>query len=176
MMIQMMILRKNPFSNIYLRFVSIFMKTIHVLCIGKLKEKALKDLEDQYLKRITQFQIHFHELAIQKQGKEKEGQLVLRKIQDLKLRSPYLILMAEYGKLNSSQSFAFWIKKTIMERQQDVVFLIGGPFGHGKEVIEQSQEAISLSPLTFPHQMARSLLVEQLYRAQTILQGHPYGH
>lgn len=84
-----------------------------------------------------------------------------------------ILLPSEWGKLKNSVDFADWTL-SLLERPAKIIFLIAGAEGFSDEVLKQSQERLSLSLLTFPHKLARILLVEQLYRAQTIRSGHPY--
>ena len=148
------------------------MKEIHLIVIGKYKDKNLETLEDQYLKRITNPKLKIHELKSQRENLELEAAEVVKKLNDL--GSCYPILMAENGKLMDSPKFSSWLYGLIENRSEKLVLIIGGASGHGSKVLELAKEKLSLSPMTYPHKLARLLLVEQLYRAQTIHAGHPY--
>ncbi|MGM0595855.1 MAG: 23S rRNA (pseudouridine(1915)-N(3))-methyltransferase RlmH [Myxococcota bacterium] len=89
----------------------------------------------------------------------------------------FVVLMDADAKMpKSSTKFAHLIKNYLNKRQNDVVFIIGGAYGFEKKLLARSNRKISLSPLTFPHRMARLILIEQIYRALTILEGEPYSH
>ena len=107
----------------------------------------------------------------EEQQKVQEGQLILKKIE----AADTVVLLDEHGKEFRSVELAAWMEK----KQQSVrklVFVIGGPYGFSPEVYARANEKISLSKLTFSHQMVRLIFVEQLYRACTILKGEPYHH
>ncbi len=90
--------------------------------------------------------------------------------------SDYVVLLDEKGENYSSQSFAVWLNKKFVSVQGDIVFIIGGPYGFHESVIARSSEKLSLSEMTFTHQMIRVFFTEQLYRAMTILKNEPYHH
>ena len=148
------------------------MKDIHLIVIGKYKDKNLESLEEQYLKRITGPKLKIHELKSMRENLELEANEVLKKLNDL--APSYPILMAENGKLRNSVDFSKWLYSLIETRSEKIVLIIGGASGHGQKVLELAKEKLSLSPMTYPHKLARLLIVEQLYRAQTIHTGHPY--
>lgn len=104
--------------------------------------------------------------------KEKEGKLILQKITN----GGYIILLDERGKEFSSEKFANWINKKQISSVKNLTFIIGGPYGFSDEIYKISNEKISLSQMTFSHQMIRLLFVEQLYRAYTIINNEPYHH
>ncbi|GHU61962.1 ribosomal RNA large subunit methyltransferase H [Bacteroidia bacterium] len=106
------------------------------------------------------------------QVKEKEGELILKFIQS----NDYLILLDEHGKEFTSLDFAGYINKLSMTVPKRLTFLIGGPYGFSRKVYDATQEQISLSKMTFSHQLVRLVFVEQLYRAMTILNKEPYHH
>ena len=103
--------------------------------------------------------------------KEAEGEAILKKVKDL--GGGHMVAMTEWGKRYSSVSFAEW-SQVQLEKSNKLIFVIAGAEGFASEVLNLCQERLSLSELTFPHKLARILLVEQLYRAQTIRAGHPY--
>ena len=107
----------------------------------------------------------------EEQQKEKEGQLILKAIQP----SDTLVLLDEHGKEFRSIELASWLEKK-KSTSRKLVLLIGGPYGFSPEVYARGNERLSLSKLTFSHQMIRLIITEQLYRACTIIKGEPYHH
>ncbi len=108
----------------------------------------------------------------EEQQKEKEGELILKNL----LAGDYLVLLDERGKDFSSLQFASYIEKKTHTISKRLIFVIGGPYGFSKAVYDKAAEKISLSKMTFSHQMIRLVFVEQLYRAMTILNNEPYHH
>jgi len=148
------------------------MKDIHLIVVGKLKDKNLEALEEQYLKRIKSPNLHIHEVKSQRENLDLEANEVEKKLNDI--GKVYPILLAENGKLVDSEKFSTWLFDLIETRHEKIVFIIGGASGHGKKIIDRSLASLSLSPMTYPHKLARVLFVEQVYRAITINSGHPY--
>ncbi len=147
---------------------------LHLIVVGKLKDSHLEAVELDYLKRINNPELVIYEVKASAENKEAEGEAILKKIKDLTQGgSSHIIAMTEWGKRSTSVTFAEWTRGLI-ERPAKIFFLIAGAEGFSNEVLDACQERISLSELTFPHKLARILLVEQLYRAQTIRSGHPY--
>jgi 23S rRNA (pseudouridine1915-N3)-methyltransferase len=154
---------------------------IKLLAIGKTDQLALNELIDSYHKRLKHY-ISFEIEIIpdvknakslnQSQLKEKEGQLILSKIQS----GDVLVLLDEKGKQFRSIEFSEYLQKKMNAATKQLVFVIGGPFGFSDAVYDAGQEKISLSKMTFSHQMIRLFLVEQLYRSFTILKNEPYHH
>ena len=154
---------------------------IKLLAIGKTDNKNLQTLIDEYSKRLS-FYIKFDLEIIsdiknvknlsESQQKEKEGELILSKIS----ATDYLILLDENGKTFSSMDFSNFLQKKMNSGIKTLVFVIGGPYGFSKEVYENAQGKISLSLMTFSHQMVRLFVIEQLYRGFTILKNEPYHH
>jgi 23S rRNA (pseudouridine1915-N3)-methyltransferase len=147
-------------------------RQIHLVVVGKLKDQHLEAVEADYLKRIINPELVIHEVRASAENKEAEGEAILKKIRELS-SSAYLIALTEWGKRRDSVAFAEWTRE-LFEKPQKIFFIIAGAEGFSPEILGQCQERISLSELTFPHKLARILLVEQLYRAQTIRSGHPY--
>ena len=106
------------------------------------------------------------------QQKEQEGLLILKSLQ----AGDYCVLLDERGKEVTSKQFASFIDKKMQEVSRRLVFVIGGPYGFSEDVYTKAAECISLSKMTFSHQMIRPIFVEQLYRAMTIIRGEPYHH
>ena len=151
------------------------MKTLHLICVGKNKNRHYLELESDYLKRIKSFHLKIHEVKSHEENLEIEAQEVAKKIHSLSKNKPLpFYLLTEKGASFHSKSFSLFIKKQL-EIALECAFIIGGASGHGKELYKSCKGEISLSTLTFPHKMARLLFIEQIYRAETIIQGHPYN-
>ena len=106
------------------------------------------------------------------QQKEKEGELILKSLQS----GDYIVLLDEKGKEFRSVEFASWMERKLSNAGRRLVFIIGGPYGFSEKIYQIANEKLSLSKMTFSHQMIRLIFVEQLYRAMTILNGGPYHH
>ena len=154
---------------------------IKLIAIGKTDNKALQSLIDDYTKRMS-FYIKFDLDIItdiknvknlsESQQKEKENELILAKLTP----TDQLILLDENGKKFSSVGFAEELQKKMNSGVKTLVFVIGGPYGFSDTVYAKAQGKISLSPMTFSHQMVRLFFIEQLYRGFTILKNEPYHH
>ena len=154
---------------------------IKLLTIGKTDNKALQSLIDDYTKRLS-FYIKFDLEIIpdiknvknlsESQQKEKEGELILAKLTS----TDQLILLDEKGTTFSSVGFSDYLQKKMNSGAKTLVFVIGGPYGFSDEVYQKAQGKISLSLMTFSHQMVRLFFIEQLYRGFTILRNEPYHH
>ena len=154
---------------------------IRLLAIGKTDHKALQSLIDDYTKRLS-FYIRFDLDIIpdiknvknlsESQQKEKEGELILSKI----AATDQLILLDENGKTFSSVGFSEELQKKMNSGAKTLVFVIGGPYGFSETVYKKANGKISLSQMTFSHQMVRLFFIEQLYRGFTILKNEPYHH
>lgn len=107
----------------------------------------------------------------EEQQKEREGDLILQKLQS----SDTVVLLDEHGKELRSIEFADWLQRK-QNTARRLVFIIGGPYGFSKAVYERANEKLSLSKMTFSHQMVRLIFCEQIYRACTIIKGEPYHH
>ena len=149
------------------------MKAFHLLCVGKLKDAHLLTLEAEYHKRLTQPPLVIHEVKASAENKEAEAEALLRKLKELGEGGLHRVALSEWGKRHTSTGFALWTQG-LLEKPGKTVFLIAGAEGFHDSVLSTCQERLSLSELTFPHKLARILLVEQLYRAQTLRLGHPY--
>lgn len=154
---------------------------IRLLAIGKTDNKSLQSLIDEYTKRLS-FYIKFNLEVIpdiknvknlsEAQQKEKEGELILSKIS----ATDQLILLDENGSTFSSVAFSDYLQKKMNAGIKTLVFVIGGPYGFSEEVYKKAQGKVSLSEMTFSHQMVRLFVIEQLYRGFTILKNEPYHH
>ena len=154
---------------------------VTLLCIGKTGKKFLEEGEQEYLKRLRHY-ISFQLQIIpdikqakslsQSQIKQREGELILEKINP----ADTLILLDEKGKEYSSLDFSNYIQDQFNRGGKHIYFVVGGPYGFSDEVYERSNGKISLSRMTFSHQMIRLFFIEQVYRAMTILKNEPYHH
>jgi 23S rRNA (pseudouridine1915-N3)-methyltransferase len=155
---------------------------LKVLMIGETDQKEFKLIENQYIEKIKRY-CDFSIKVLKDPGKglklsqdelkRKESKLILEEL----TQGDKVILLDEKGKNYTSPSFARdFILKEQESNTKSLVLIIGGPFGFGEEVIERSNGKISLSTLTFTHQMVRMILFEQLYRGYSILKGEKYHH
>ncbi|SHI84696.1 23S rRNA (pseudouridine1915-N3)-methyltransferase [Arenibacter nanhaiticus] len=155
--------------------------TIKLLALGKTDSKQLQHLMDEYQNRLRHY-IKF-ELEIipdikntknlsESQQKEKEGAAILNRLNP----TDQMILLDENGKQHSSMEFSKYLQKKMNTGLKQLVFVIGGPYGFSDAVYEKASGKISLSKMTFSHQMVRLFMIEQLYRGFTILRNEPYHH
>ncbi|MCF1421468.1 23S rRNA (pseudouridine(1915)-N(3))-methyltransferase RlmH [Mangrovimonas futianensis] len=155
--------------------------TIKLIAIGKTDNKSLQTLMDDYQKRLG-FYIKFEFEIIpdiknsknlsEDQQKQKEGEQILSKVTN----SDILVLLDEGGKQMDSVGFSEYLQKHMNSGIKQLVFVIGGPYGFSPEVYAKSNGKLSLSKMTFSHQMIRLFFIEQLYRGFTILRNEPYHH
>lgn len=147
---------------------------VHLVVIGKLKDKSLEEIETNYLKRIKDPFLKIHEVRGKAEDKQLEAQAIFKKVQSLtKKEKTFLVALAETGKQFDSSNFSKWLIHKI-ETYQHLVFVIAGAEGHDELILKAAQAQLSLSSLTFPHKLARIIFVEQFYRALSIREGHPY--
>ena len=153
---------------------------ITLLVVGKTTSVQIESLIQEYQKRLTHYipfvlqvipELKNTKALTPEQQKLAEGELILRAINS----STDLVLLDEHGKEFRSIEFADYVQKR-MSSGRDVVFVVGGPYGFSEAVYQRANGKISLSKMTFSHQMVRLFFVEQLYRAMTILRGEPYHH
>lgn len=156
------------------------MKTIF-LVIGKTTDKRIATLADEYIARIQHYmpfemqvvpELRNAKNLSQEQQKNEEAELIKKVLQP----GDYVVLLDEHGKERRSMDFAHWIQKRMAASPRRLVFIVGGPYGFASQIHQLAQEEISLSLMTFSHQMIRLLFVEQVYRAMTIIRGEPYHH
>ncbi len=156
------------------------MKTL-LLVIGRTVEKHYITAIEDYIQRTKHFLSFEMEVIPElkntkslsmEQQKEKEGELLCKAFQP----GDVIVLLDEHGKELRSVEFADWMEKKMTTVNKRLVFVIGGPYGFSPSVYQAAHEKLSLSKMTFSHQMIRLIFVEQLYRAMTILQGGPYHH
>ena len=151
------------------------------LVIGKTDESYLETGISKFIKRLEHY-IPFEMKVIpdiknrktlnEEQQKILEGDLILSQVAP----GDDLILLDENGKTFSSVAFSQWIEKQMNTSTKRIIFVVGGPYGFSKDVYTKAKFKISLSEMTFSHQMIRLIFVEQLYRAFTIIKGEPYHH
>ena len=154
---------------------------IKLIAIGKTDQKELKTLIHLYQNRLKHYiKFEFEEIPDLKNTKHlseneqkvKEGELILSKIKN----TDFLVLLDEQGKTFDSIQFSQYLQKQMNAGIKTLIFVIGGPYGFSDEVYSRSKAKISLSKMTFSHQMIRLFFVEQLYRGFTILKNEPYHH
>ncbi|MDP7568031.1 MAG: 23S rRNA (pseudouridine(1915)-N(3))-methyltransferase RlmH [Flavobacteriales bacterium] len=154
---------------------------IVLLTIGKTSEKYLIEGIAQYQKRLKHYtQFEMLEIPNLKNAKnfsnaeiiKKEGELILKQLQN----SDHLVLLDDKGKDFTSPKYAQKLQQWMLSGKKRVVFVVGGAYGFSEQVYKRGNEKISLSKMTFSHQMVRLFFVEQLYRAFTILNNEPYHH
>lgn len=154
---------------------------IKLLAIGKTDNKQLQQLIDEYQNRLKHY-VKF-ELEIipdiknvknlsEAQQKEKEGELILSKLQP----TDQLVLLDDKGKQYTSVELSQYLQKKMNSGIKQLVLVIGGPYGFSEAVYQKAQGKLSLSKMTFSHQMIRLFIVEQVYRGFTILRNEPYHH
>lgn len=154
---------------------------ISLVVIGKTNGKFLIDGINEYTKRLS-FYIPFNIVYLPdiknnkklsfEQQKTQEGVILLGEID----KSDYVVLLDEHGKEFTSIEFSRYIEKKMTTVTKRLVFVVGGPYGFSNDVKERANEKISLSKMTFSHEMIRLIFTEQLYRAMTIINNEPYHH
>jgi 23S rRNA (pseudouridine1915-N3)-methyltransferase len=155
---------------------------ISVIAVGKIKEKYLKDAVTEYSKRLSRYcKLEIIEAADEKTPdhasvavedaiRAKEGERLLKHIRD----DMYVITLEIGGKMLTSEEFAEKIETLGVQGKSSIAFVIGGSIGLGEEVLKRSDFALSFSKMTFPHQLMRVVLLEQVYRGYRIVNGEPY--
>lgn len=155
---------------------------ITIIAVGKLKEKYLKQALDEYKKRLSKYcKLDIIEVADEKapdnmsfaeeeQVKAKEGNKIIKYIKD----DSYVIPLAIEGKERSSEELAKHIESLAVGGKSHITFIIGGSLGLSEDILEKANETLSFSKLTFPHQLMRIILLEQIYRSFRIINNQPY--
>lgn len=155
---------------------------ITVVSVGKIKEKYLADAIKEYSKRLSRYcKLEILELpdeqtpdkageALEAQIRQKEGQRILKVIRE----DAYVIALAIEGKKLSSEGFAGMLEKLGVQGSSHIVFVIGGSLGLAPEVLKRADYLLSFSDMTFPHQLMRVILLEQIYRCYRIINHEPY--
>ena len=154
---------------------------IELIVIGKTDQQEVASLVEQYAKRVNhycKFTVttiadvkNTRNMAPSRQ-KQLEGEMILKLIGE----GDWLVLMDERGRQFTSMEYADWLQKRMLSGVKRVAIVIGGPYGFSDEVYKRANEKISLSKMTFSHQIVRAIFAEQLYRAFTILNNEPYHH
>ncbi|MBU3174151.1 23S rRNA (pseudouridine(1915)-N(3))-methyltransferase RlmH [Clostridium estertheticum] len=156
--------------------------SISIICVGKIKEKYLRSAIDEYTKRLSRYcKLNIIELSDEKtpdnaSGKEetlikvKEGEAILKNIKD----NMFVIALELKGNMVSSEEFSNYIMDLGVRGESNIVFVIGGSLGLSKGVLERSNYKLCFSKMTFPHQLFRVMLLEQIYRGFRIISGEPY--
>ena len=153
---------------------------IKLLTVGKTDVKWVKEGLDLYVARLSHYvpftlkeipQLKNVSALTREQIREREGELILKAVRP----ADEVILLDERGREFRSLDFARYLEEKL-QRGRDVVFVIGGAYGYSDAVYERKEGMVSLSRMTFSHQMVRTLFAEQLYRAFTIIKGEPYHH
>lgn len=154
---------------------------ITVIVVGKSNDKAIISLMDEYQKRLKHYiKLDWIEIPDAKNRgkvtpvelKKIEGQSILSKLQP----TDELVLLDEMGKEFSSNEFSLFFRKKMNSGLKNLVFVIGGAYGFSEEVYQRAHGKIALSKMTFPHQLIRVFILEQIYRGFTIIKGEPYHH
>jgi 23S rRNA (pseudouridine1915-N3)-methyltransferase len=158
-----------------------FIMKIILLSVGKTDENSIAQLIEMYQKRVN-FYIPFETETVpdikntkklsEKEQKKQEGQSLIKALQP----TDYVVLLDDKGKHFSSVEFAQFMEKKTHSVPKRLVFVVGGPYGFSEEMYGRANEKLSLSKMTFTHQMVRLVFAEQLYRAMTILNNEPYHH
>ncbi|MDK2851835.1 MAG: rRNA (pseudouridine1915-N3)-methyltransferase [Proteiniphilum sp.] len=152
-----------------------------LLSVGKTDHPLLSQIIEDYRKKVNHY-IPFEMRMVpdpknrrnlsEKEQKAEEAELLLKVLQP----SDHVVLLDEKGKQYRSTEFARYLEKKSHSVSRQLVFLVGGPYGFAPEIYERATEMISLSKMTFTHQMVRLVFTEQLYRAMTIIHNEPYHH
>ncbi len=152
-----------------------------LILVGKTVNKHFVELIDDYAERVKHY-IGFDITMIPElkntknlsteQQKQQEGELILKQLQG----GDHVVLLDEHGKEMRSVEFSAYMEQKMQTVSKRLVFVIGGPYGFSQDVYARANEKMSLSKMTFSHQMVRLIFVEQLYRAMTIMRGEPYHH
>lgn len=154
---------------------------ITFITVGKTEDAYLKEGIEKYVKRLKHYTklelIDIPELKntkalTEEQQKAKEAELILKKI----TAQDYVILLDENGMEFTSVQFANYINKRSVSSSANLIFIVGGPYGFDQSIYQRANDKLSLSRMTFSHQMVRLFFVEQLYRAYSIIKGEPYHH
>ncbi len=155
---------------------------ITVISVGKLKEKYLKEAIDEYAKRLQRYcKISIIELQDEKtpdnasekeelQIKNKEGEAILKAIKD----NSFVVALDLKGKMLTSEEFSSYIEELGVSGKSDLAFVIGGSLGLSQDVLNRANYKLCFSKMTFPHQLFRVMLLEQIYRGFRIMKGEPY--
>ena len=154
---------------------------IDLIVVGKTDSREVEALVEMYSKRVNRYckfaittlaDVRNTRNMAPSRQKQLEGEAILKCLSD----GDYLVLMDEHGSQYTSMEYAQWLQKRMLSGVKRLVLVIGGPYGFSEEVYARSNQKISLSKMTFSHQIVRAIFAEQLYRAFTILNNEPYHH
>lgn len=154
---------------------------IVLLVVGKTTDRHIQTLTDDYASRINHYvpfqmevipELRNARSLTPQQQKQLEAQSIKKAVRP----DDYIVLLDEHGTERRSIDFASWIEKRIAAGGHRLVFIVGGPYGFDADIYALANEKVSLSQMTFSHQMIRLLFTEQIYRAMTIIRGEPYHH
>lgn len=152
-----------------------------LIVIGKTTDERFRTLIDEYVGRVKHYMPFDIEVIPELKGaknlsfdqqKDREAEMLQKALKP----GDYVVLLDEHGRERRSMEFAQWMQKKMSAGPRRLVFVVGGPYGFARQIYDLAQEKISLSQMTFSHQMIRLLFVEQIYRAMTILNNEPYHH
>jgi len=155
---------------------------ITIISVGRIKEQYLEDAIREYSKRLSKYcSLDFVEVQDEKAPenmsekeieslKEKEGMKIIKNIKDRQ----YVIVLEIKGKQTTSEEVAYFLNNLSVQGKSEIVFIIGGSLGLAKEVLARADYKLSFSKLTFPHQLMKVILLEQIYRSFKIIKGEPY--
>ncbi len=152
-----------------------------LIVIGKTNDDRFRTIIDEYTGRVNHYMPFNIEVIPElkqaknlsfDQQKDREAEMLQKVLKP----GDYIVLLDEHGRERRSMDFAQWMQKKMSAGPKRLVFVVGGPYGFAKQIHELAHEEISLSQMTFSHQMIRMLFVEQIYRAMTILHNEPYHH
>lgn len=154
---------------------------VTLLVVGKTTDQHIQALTDDYAGRINHYVPFQMEVVPELRNTralspQQQKQLEAQAIKKVLTPSDYVVLLDEHGTERRSIDFAAWMQKRIAAGGQRLVFVVGGPYGFDADVYALANEKVSLSQMTFSHQMVRLFFTEQIYRAMTILRGEPYHH
>ena len=154
---------------------------ISLLTVGKTDVKWVREGLETYVSRLSHYvpfsleeipELRNASALSREQIREKEGELILRRLKD----TDEVILLDEHGREYRSVEWAAFLGEKLSRSSRDLVFVVGGAYGFSQKVYDRAASRISLSKMTFSHQMVRTIFAEQLYRAFTIIKGEPYHH
>lgn len=158
------------------------MKKVTLITVGKIKERYLRDAIAEYTKRLSKYcKLEIVETAdektpeqaseaVEEQIRDKEAERILKYVKE----DGYLITLEIKGKQLTSEEFSVKLQKLGVQGRSHIIFVIGGSIGLGRAVLERSDYALSFSKMTFPHQLMRVILLEQIYRSYRIMNREPY--
>ena len=154
---------------------------ISLLTVGKTDVKWVREGLETYVSRLSHYvpfsleeipELRNASALSREQIREKEGELILRRLKD----TDEVILLDEHGREYRSVEWAAFLGEKLSRSSRDLVFVVGGAYGFSRKVYDRAASRLSLSKMTFSHQMVRTIFAEQLYRAFTIMKGEPYHH